>query len=90
MATVNPVGQAPERIESVGPLHPDARPESSAAGETVSPRVLGPQIRHWRRRLATLAWVALDQLAIATHPGPAPRTSIPPSPHDLVPGGTDG
>ncbi len=70
MAAVNPVGQAAEDSESAGPLQPDSRPArpSSAKGETANSLLLGSESRHWRRQLGALAWVALEELALAAHP----------------------
>jgi DNA-binding transcriptional ArsR family regulator len=69
MAAVNPVGQEEDSV-SAKPLQPASRParlESSAKVETTSSLLVGPESRHWRRQLGALAWVALEELALAAH-----------------------
>jgi hypothetical protein len=70
MAAVNPAGQAAEDKESEGPQRIDrepARPEPPARDKTASSLLLGPESRRWRRQLGALAWVALEELALASH-----------------------
>jgi hypothetical protein len=70
MAAVTPAGQAAEGTESVSPRQTDrqpAPPESPARDETASSLLLGSESRLWRRQLGALAWVALEELALASH-----------------------
>jgi hypothetical protein len=70
MSAVTPAGQAAEDTESVGPRLIDrqpAPPESPARGGTAGSVLLGPESRRWRRQLGALAWVALEELALAPH-----------------------
>jgi DNA-binding transcriptional ArsR family regulator len=70
MTAVNSVGQEEDGV-SAGPLEPASRParlESSAKGESTRSLLVGPESRQWRRQLGALAWVALEELALAAHP----------------------
>src|SRR5262245_31794031 len=70
MAAVTPAGQAAEGTESVSPRQTDrqpAPPESPARDDTASSLLLGSESRHWRRQLGALAWVAQEELALASH-----------------------